>query len=147
MKYTVNLVIGDWSQLGHGILENISIKTNATPNGIRTAFITGSSMIGFNLTEDVGSGPSVNGCILYDNQYWALCKAGIPVADILEDSELLDEHAVKPRSGSKPRYRLSLGDFKKLWLHISKLGCPALEWEESPEMATINIGGYALFEQ
>ena len=141
MKFTVNLVMGDADQLGHGNTERLTIKSNMNAQNIRAAYSVGCGYVGFNLTEEIGIDSS--GCILYDNQYWMLCKAGVPVNDILNESNLLDELDEKPKFGSKARYRLSIDDFKELWLNIAKLGAPNLKWEEYTE-TSILIGGYAL---
>jgi hypothetical protein len=147
-SYSAVIVVGDWSGDGHNITEKYRYKFNMSPGHVKEAYQVGTNMVGVNLSGTVAK--EYGSSTLYENDYWALCKAGINVPSILKESEMADDEDIIDDNGKKrknpPRYYLAPEDFAELWLAVAKLGNPGLEWTRVDEpVNTINIGGYGLF--
>jgi hypothetical protein len=127
MTNTINLVVGDWSDDGHGKTDSYTIQTKTTRLELEKAFKKGQKIIGFNLDEDV--------CAEY------------------EEYELKESEADKIRE-HLPNFNIDdLDDgcymdsesFAILYMEIAKLGDPTIEYEIADNENSINIGGYGLF--
>ena len=122
MNNVTNLVIGDWSDDGHGKTATITIKSNLTSKGIEKAFKVGAKKIGVDITS--------------------LCED-------YEDYGLPDEAIAKLKKagyeGDEEEGFLEAGyeSFAAIYLFTVKIGDPSFEYKEV-DGKNINIGGYGL---
>jgi len=132
---TINLVVGDWSDDGHGRTETITINTNLTRSEVQRAYKAGVELIGVDLTKEV--------CRDYedhkiDDDTWkkfreaGLTKTDVPVWEE-EDFEDISSLWVCPKS------------FAYLYCFIVKKGDSSFEFKVV-ENKDLNIGGYGLFD-
>ena len=131
LSNTISIVVGDWSDDGHGKTAHYQIQSNLSHKEISKAYKKGSKKLGFDFSETVASS--------YD------------------DSEIPAEELVKLREAGwtgefydvaepgEPQY-LEADTFMEIWLFIAKLGNPLMEYEIPAVDSTLNIGGYGLFQ-
>lgn len=131
--YTTKLVMGDWSDDGHGKTEDIVIKSNLTSKQLEAAYKKGVKKLGFDFSEVC--------CADYEDsevpeEYQEkLLKAGL--ADYLPEDQL---------EGDGNWFDDFYTDhYMWVWMFIAHLGDPSLVWENAKEVNSINIGGYGLF--
>lgn len=134
---TINLVVGDWSNDGHGRTDTITISTNLSRSAVQKAYKAGAEVVGVDLTKDV--------CRDYEDHYIdddvldKFRKAGLTQADVPEwkEEDLSTIDASSLWVGSEI--------FAHLYCFIVKKGAPAFEFTVV-ENKDLNIGGYGLFE-
>jgi hypothetical protein len=120
----ITLIIGDWSNDGHGTTEKYLIESNLTKKDLLSAYKKGCGIIGFNLSKMVAT-EYMDNCIS-EAHLEKLTKFGF----------------VNRRNDLK----LDVCLFAEMWLFISKIGNPKFDWKCIPDNSTIDIGGYGLFE-
>jgi hypothetical protein len=125
-SYTIKLIVGDWSNDGHNMSDEIVIFSNIDGNQIRDAFKLGTEVIGFDLTNE---------CSDYE-QHQLSAKALACINDQFGDRYRLD---IDEDGG------VSVTTHVDLYLAIAKLGNAEFEWQLQHYSATIDIGGYGLF--
>lgn len=129
MTHKISLVLGDWSDDGHGKTDIVTIESNFTPAKIKKAYKKGTELVGVDLTEDV--------CSEYEEhqmtpEHYEVFKASGVLGDLSDESW--------------DRY-LDSDTFAELYLWVAKQGNPEFEYKIVPNSsASINIGGYGLFE-
>ncbi len=141
MKYTINLVVGDWSGDGHQLTETISVKSNLMTEDIEIAHEIGCKKLKINFK---------NLCRNYEDSqvpkdvWQKFTKAGLTLKDLennwtsVEDlEEMLEDEGC-----------LVIGPeiFAALYLFLAKQGNHLFEYsilEDNPNV--IKIGGYGLF--
>lgn len=131
LKNTINLVIGDWSDDGHGKTMNFTIVSNLTQRQIENAYEKGTKIVGFDLTEDVASEYQNN--TLSIQNYEKLKSLGFKhKLDLCHsnDAECL---------------WVSCDDFCEMYIFIVALGNKNFEHKHVIGKQ-INIGGYGLFD-
>ena len=131
--YTTKLVMGDWSDDGHGKTEDIVIKSNLTSKQLEAAYNKGVKKLGFDFAEVC--------CADYEDsevpeEYQEkLLKAGF--ADYLPEDQL--------EGGGNWFDDFYTDSYVWVWMFIAYLGDPKLVWEKAKEVNSINIGGYGFF--
>lgn len=131
----VALVLGDWSNDGHGRTETFYIESNLSPKEIEKAYAKGSLKLGIDLVESI--------CEEYeDDRLWKddlekFRSAGFK--DVLDKSDEDDEFT--------DSIHLGYEDYTKLYLFTVSLGNPLFKFSflKSKENPVVRIGGYGLF--
>lgn len=136
MKFQLTLVVGDWSDDGHGKTQTFTIRTNRSPASIMSAYDRGSKKLGFDLSVDVAS--DYEDYLLDEEKWAAFVKHGLTDDDIV----------VSDGFESTSAYALSLypAKFADLYLFIVKLGEPEFQCVSMGNSDSIEIGGYGLFD-
>lgn len=126
---TLEIVMGDWSNDGHGRTEKVVISTDFTREEVEKAFKAGVEKTGFDITthcEDYEDGSVPNA--LYD--YFD--KAGVEYGNIREDNESTQG--------------IGYDDFVKIWFKTCEIGNPDFKYTQVSHYENeIRIGGYGLF--
>lgn len=143
-KFLVNLVVGDWSNDGHGISETITVNCNIDKDAIMAAYKAGSEKTGVDLVDGV--------CIDYEDNAirkrdWdKLAAHGITLEQVLGEFKGSIKDAKKALARDEG-FALYGKAFAMIYMLMAKLGDPTLEYEVSEDDSpNINIGGYGLFE-
>lgn len=122
----VNIIVGDWSDDGHGKTETFAIKSNITRDEIDKAY-----------TQAIKTYPKLNAfdsiCEDYEDN-------SIP-EDLLDELKLL---GYQPPKWMEKEFRVSREEFVDIYLFIVKLGNPAFEYSHVNHNE-LTIGGYGLF--
>lgn len=130
---TIELVLGDWSDDGHGKTESFYIKTEEDIDDINSAYKKGSEIIGFWLDEEVCYEYENN--VMEDDVFEKLEASGFPLLQEIIDNEMYLYEDV----------------FTKIYLHVVSIGFKELFGRDfyfeyaRKNIPTINIGGYGLF--
>lgn len=125
------LVLGDWSNDGHGRVSSSIVYSNYNYIDIQKAFKKGEEKLGIKLKDF---------CSEYEDNTIPIdvvrkfIENGFP-EDILE---------TEPDPKEFPLYPCSESDFANFYVFICRFGDPDLEIE-IVEVNDINIGGYGLF--
>lgn len=125
MKNTINLVVGDWSDVGHGKTEAVTIESNLTTEELKKAYKKATKLLGFDLVEHCCEDYEDNK--LSENVISKLESCGIDTTLLLEGDD-----------------QISYETWPELYCQVCKLGNPTFEWIFVANDA-INIGGYGLF--
>jgi hypothetical protein len=124
MKHTVELVLGDWSDDGHGKTATFVITSNLDGSGIEKAYQAGTKILGFDFSETV--------CEDYGD-------TSLPISVL----EKLVEHGFD-KSTLECEDSLWRDSFRDIYLFIVKLGEPNFEFSFIL-LDSLKIGGYGLF--
>ena len=134
MKFQFTLVVGDWSDDGHGKTANIAIKSNLSPAEVLCAYETGSKKLGFDLINTVAE---VYEDRAISREKWnAFVKLGF-------DCDLA-KFDVPYDNGDDDDLSLCYEAYTSLYLFVIKLGEPDFQCEPMNNKS-IQIGGYGLF--
>lgn len=128
MLHEIQLVMGDWSDDGHGKTETVRIRSNLPALELQAAYLKGVEITGVHLTSSIAS--EYEDSIFPQEAIDSLAKFGVNPESYLEEYE--DDWIVTAET------------FHWIWLFIARIGNPELEWEEF-RADTLNIGGYGLF--
>ncbi len=123
--YKLNLVIGDWSDDGHGKTATVTIDSNMMSREVWDAYRAGARLIGVDLCKDVASD--------YQESQLGSGVASKFVAAGFADYELDSEDYM----GSD--------QFADMFLFTVKKGNPDFSYTRC-ENEDLHIGGYGLFE-
>ena len=127
-KYTIQFVVGDWSDDGHGKTHTHTFKTNYPALDIMKAYTKSVETTGINIKYKY--------CHDYE-------EATIP-KDTLSNYISADDVFSNGFSSSKPdHYWVTTEDWTHFYLHFCKISLPDLSWKEE-NISTLNIGGYGL---
>jgi len=133
MKNQINVVIGDWSDDGHGKTAIFIINSNLPLKQIETAYRKGSKKVGFKLHEQVEDCEQSELDLDLFNKLkdfgLNLKKVGIDKSDIDEEDN---------------RVQLWSSSYFKLYMFICQVGDPNLEYKLEHN-SQLRIGGYGLF--
>lgn len=130
----INLIVGDWSDDGHGRTSSFTIEANMPLYEVENSYKMGVLKTGLDLTEDVA-------CDYQDprirpEQLQKLQRHGFKFED--------DNFDVEP---DKNGVYLSPEMFVEMYLFLARLGEPGLTVKHvSSNHSTIHVGGYGLFE-
>jgi len=129
------LVVGDWSDDGHGKTEVFQVIHNlASSDSLEDAFVRGSELLEIDM-EQIAC--DYEAPYIYRGQIDKLLKAGF-------DSDT--ESFTMPEELDAYGYVEGPEGFINIWLFIAKQGNPDLEYEILPTYKdVINVGGYGLF--
>jgi hypothetical protein len=134
--YKIEMVVGDWSNDGHGMTDKYHIEANASHLELAKAYEVGTKIIGFNFTDEVCSDYEDN--VIKSEHREILVQHGFKgeLADYLEEhSGYFDENK----------------DFVEVYMFIVELGFKslygtALEWSFiNANIPQLKVGGYGLF--
>lgn len=129
-KYKVKLIVGDWSDDGHGETFETIIDSNLSEDDIFKAHIEGQKILGINIASY---------CKEYQQNLFP--KGLIDWYFKNQDMSLYDH--------GNEMYNLPDGpaDYKNIFLAIAKLGNPSFKFKGGiHDISTLRIGGYGLFE-
>lgn len=128
MKNKIDLVIGDWSDDGHGKLEIIKISSNLSLREIQTAYNKGKKIVKFDPIENL--------CSDYeDRQFFAKDLQLLKKFGFSKEYELNVEDEIM----------LNREDFTEIVLFVVSLGNKEFKYEFEIDDDRWNIGGYGLF--
>lgn len=129
--YAVSLVVGDWSNDGHGRVHTMNVVSNQTAQQLQRCFASGSDKVGFNLTKEIAC--EYEDCRISRDKIDTLLKLGMSPEDL---DEVLPEDNEAVFLGPE--------GFARIWIFVAKLGDSDLTCHE---VATDRayIGGYGLF--
>jgi hypothetical protein len=134
LNNTLDLIMGDWSDDGHGETETVVIKSNLNHVWMSRAYDQASAILGFCFVNDVATE--------YEEPYISM-EAITKLREILEEPELLDG-VVDNEAGC---IGISTEEYLDIYLKIIKLGEPDFKYEIlGQENEVIKIGGYGLFQ-
>lgn len=145
LEHDITLVAGDWSHDGHGMTDNIFIKSNLTHKQIEKAYKAGAKKIGIDLVEDVCE--EYEDTRLPEDLFMKLEETGFDVQSLHPylDTKWSEEELEDIRSGQEDVHLY--GDkFAEIYLHFCKIGNPDFQYEIVSDSAPrIHIGGYGCF--
>lgn len=128
MREIVRVVLGDWSDDGHGKTETYVIKTNLSGKELEKAFKAGVKKSGFDITEHCGDNEDY---AIPDDLYDYFEKAGV-VFDSIQDEP--------------GNHFCCTDDFFHVYMKTCEIGNDTLKWSvEKNYDNEIRIGGYGLF--
>lgn len=136
MNNIITLVLGDWSDDGHGKTDTINIKSNLDKKDMEKAYEAGTKKLGFDFCGYVAEDYEDN---KLDDEKWNKLK------ELGYQNEALEDEAEKYNDGEISLWTDSYTD---IYLFIVKLGNDKFEFEylvgeQNPQ---IRIGGYGLFQ-
>lgn len=139
------LVMGDWSDDGHGKTDLTIINSNLAREQILKAYKKASKKLGFDLTKDI--------CADYCDSHIpvdclkALVQNGLDLDKVFDTDYDVKEARQAMEGENSEDVALWPHSFIEIFLFIVKLGNQDFEYEiVESDAATINIGGYGLFE-
>lgn len=136
----IRLIVGDWSDDGHGKTDVIRIKSNLSQKKLAKAYDKGTKKVGYNFMNEVAA-EYEDGTISH-NQYTRLKELGFDKYEI-ETSFWYDKKDKTPLD--KRTYSISPSEYADLLLFICKLGDKSFEYEEvEDDSDSWTIGGYGL---
>jgi hypothetical protein len=142
LKYTIALILGDWSQDGHKQTETVSIKSNLSSDEIMHAYEKASKSLGFNFINEVASDYEDN-CLERD-KLKALMNHGLSLKKMLKyDYDVEEAQKCLDDENSRGIY-LYTESYINIFLAIVKIGNENFKYRPSKK-DTLNIGGYGLF--
>ena len=131
-KHLVKVVVGDWSGDGHNITETTIIESNLTSSELYSAYIKGSKIVGFDLSECCSDYQDSK----LQGQYIKMLREnGIDI--------IFDGRAEDPLDDEDDGVNLMVEEFVEIYLNICKLARPEFEWKEV-RLGNLDIGGYGL---
>jgi hypothetical protein len=134
MTNTIDLVIGDWSDDGHGETETVTIKSNFNSVWMGRAYEQASVILGFCFVTDVA--------YEYETPYISM-ELITKLREVLEEPNLLDGD-IDPEAEC---IGIEVDEYLDIYLKIIKLGEPDFKYKVlGQENEVINIGGYGLFQ-
>ncbi len=144
--HTTTLVLGDWSDDGHGKTDLVIIESNLDKEEIWAAYRKASKKLGFKLVEDVCADYEEGG--ISQDYLKTLIENGLNIEKVFDTDYDLKE-AKKVLEGDDPDELVNLwtNSYTEIFLFIVKLGDPEFEYNIiEDDSSRINIGGYGLFE-
>jgi hypothetical protein len=129
LKHLIQVVVGDWSEDGHGKTFALSINCSHSGRSLETAYKKGTAKVGFDLVESVADRYEDNE--LPADKLQALVKNGVKIEF---ENGVEDDGTVS----------LTREDFAKLYLAICQLGNPKIEYKKSRQ-DKVRVRGYGLF--
>jgi hypothetical protein len=131
--HAVNLVVGDWSDDGHGKTETVMIMSNFDQKQIRAAYKKGVKTLGLDVAEHV--------CEDYEDSILSLKDY-----KTLSDKGFIFSKEIKKIVEKKnDEIYVDTDLFVKMYLFVVKLGEPTFEYEIPKPLQCVEIGGYGLF--
>jgi hypothetical protein len=160
------LVLGDWSDDGHGKTDRISITSNLDTKQIEKAYNKGAKKLGFNFVNDVAN--DYEDSLLPLPHLKTLIEHGLDIEQAFDEYELkfvkqalaretpveeAEEEVVDEEEGDEDLLEdheegvhLWVDSFSYIYLFIVGLGDPKFVYKIVENGNEINIGGYGLFE-
>lgn len=144
LTYTINLVMGDWSDDGHGKTDTVTIVCNLDKKALALAYKAGAKKLRVDVSKTVAE--EYESATLSKADWKKFAAAGMTLQQLFEHPYFRKE----AESGLKDRNMEYIGldtdAFARLWLFTAKLGNPKFEFAFTrDDQVSINIGGYGLF--
>lgn len=129
--HQINLILGDWSNDGHGKTCTKTVRCNLSYEELQKAYVKGSEIVGFDFCDKVACEYQDSG--LDANHASMLEKHGCNLFSECENFEGI--------------YYLSTDLFARIFMFVCGVGADSkLEWEfVSKRNLDFHIGGYGLF--
>jgi len=129
--HQINLILGDWSDDGHGKTCTKTVRCNLTLEELQKAYEKGSEIVGFSLCDEVATEYQNSD---FDAEYAAM----------------LEKHGCNLLSkceSFKGVYHLDRDLFVRIFMFVCGVGADSkLEWEfVTTRKLDFHIGGYGLF--
>jgi hypothetical protein len=128
LPHVMNLVIGDWSDDGHGKTDVNTISCSISNRALEKAYVKGTEIVGFDFSETVAV-------------EWQ--DSSIPIEKVKRLEELGWINRLE--DADEESYSIYTDMFLDIWMFIAKLGDPSLQWEKVKN-SDVHIGGYGLFD-
>ena len=130
--YTVNLIVGDWSDDGHGKVTMHSFITNLTPDQVRYCHSVGATPAQHVVLDTIAS--DYEDTVLTPPQLEVLKQLGFPVEKLAFNEE-------------KEEPNITEDEYIELYWHVVSRGNPYLSPVRYTRVETndITIGGYGFF--
>lgn len=144
--HATTLVVGDWSDDGHGKTDVIIIHSNIESEKIMGAYRKASKKLGFKLIDDVCT--DYEDSMLPTQDLKKLMDHGLRLEQIFEPGyDELEEAKRALENESSEGISLWPDSYAKIFLFIVGLGDPTFGYKiVEDDTSRINIGGYGLFE-
>lgn len=143
MEHLVQVVVGDWSNDGHGRTETFFIRSSLNGYELDAAHRAGSSIVGFSLKDDICSG--YDNCLITRTQLLKLQELGMTYETENrtdnEDDVVMTDYRDRE---IEPSFYIGREDYFNFYLFIATLGNPEFKFELI-KPGKVNIGGYGLF--
>jgi hypothetical protein len=141
----ITLVLGDWSDDGHGKTDIQIIRSNLDHKALLKAYNKGSKKLGFNFIDD-DCADYEDGSLPRDHLV-KLMEHGLKLEDIFDtDYDLKKARDLLEDEQSEDGIGLWVDSFSAIFLFIAKLGNKDFEYGFVREGSRLNIGGYGLFQ-
>lgn len=145
LPHTTTLVLGDWSDDGHGKTDIVMLASNLDSEEIAEAYEKASKKLGFNFINDVAADYEDNE--LPTDYLKKLVEYGLSLKQVFEyeyDIERAEKALENEDSEGVPLWPDS---YTQIFLFIVKLGNPEFEFKIlEDDTDRIDIGGYGLFQ-
>lgn len=145
----IKVVLGDWSDDGHGKTSTFIINSNRDTSNIEKAYKKGVAVLGFDFERKVAY--TYEDSTIKIEYLKSLIQTGFEWEATVYNLKTQDYDDVvfsKQNDVSYETYEDSfcLDDesYLAMWFHVAKLGDPDLEYE-IVKIQSLNIGGYGLF--
>lgn len=142
--HKITLVLGDWSNDGHGKTELFTIDSNLNTKEVLRAYKKVSKKLGFNFIEDVCA--DYQECSIYKEHIKILIQNGLKLETVFLDDWALKEAREVLESDGDDDISLWTEPYIEIFLFIVKLGYPGFEYNHAKSNQHINIGGYGFFD-
>jgi len=119
-KYTFNLVLGDWSDDGHGISEEFTYSSGHNKEAVMQAYMKGCDKVGVSLhasPKHVTIADEYEDSTIQPEATKLLMEAGFDMGTLSEQTE---------GDFDEPQY-IDDGDFEKLFLFLVRVGNPKIK--------------------
>lgn len=143
--HSTTLVLGDWSDDGHGKTEIIIIHSNLDSEEITIAYNKASKKLGFKFMDDVCADYEDSG--IPQEYLNTLIKNGLKLEAIFDtDYDLKEAREVLEGDDPDETVGLWTHSYTQIFLFIVKMGNPEFEYKiVEDDSNRIDIGGYGLF--
>lgn len=146
-QHDVTLVLGDWSDDGHGKTDIVIINSNLDAKELMTAYKKASKKLKFNFINDVAT--EYEDSLLPREGLQTLIDNGLDLKTVFDtDYDLKEAQKVlEGKESEEDGVSLWTDSYTAIFLFIVKLGNPEFEFRfTDSEESQINIGGYGLFQ-
>lgn len=143
LSHVTSLVIGDWSDDGHGKTDMTVIRSNLDSEQIGEAYEAGSKKLGFNFIEEVATDYEDSSLDLV--KFKTLIDAGLSIEEAFKYDYEIKEAKKALEDEDSEGFHLWTESYRSIFLFIVKLGNKDFKYKIS-QGNQIHIGGYGLFE-
>lgn len=139
LPYQMFLVVGDWSNDGHGRCEEVLVETNHPVEDIRRAYKAACKETGIAFDHDRG----ISDKMQISTEYESGLRLSPEIKKILI-SKGVNCDGIEVRNEDEDE-EIGGGDvdrFTELWFDFVKIALPDLIWQKPPKDETPKINGY-----
>lgn len=143
LPHKLTLVLGDWSDDGHGKTDVVVIATNLDSDQFMEAYKKASKKLGFHFMDDVAA--DYEDRSLPTEYLQKLIDNGMELKEVFDSYEMKEAKAAL-KDPTAEKVSLWAESYTAILLFIVKLGNPEFEYKFVEDGSRINVGGYGLFE-